>query len=131
MINSAEEFIALRDSEKKEEYDRSAQEEAPNHVWIDIINRFPEYQKWVAHNKTVPLEILEELCKHGPETRQFVATKRKLSKELFYLLANDAESTVRQAIAANKKAPIDILNFLINDDDEDVASVAKYNIQNR
>ncbi|WON85808.1 hypothetical protein [Chromobacterium haemolyticum] len=57
--------------------------------------------------------------------------KRKLSKELFYLLANDAESTVRQAIAANKKAPIDILNFLINDDNEDVASVAKYNIQNR
>ncbi|WP_081284770.1 hypothetical protein [Chromobacterium subtsugae] len=131
MISSAEEFISLRDSEKKEEYDRSAQEEAPIHVWIDIINRFPEYQKWVAHNKTVPLEILEELCKYGPEIRQFVATKRKLSKDLFYALAKDPDPTVRQSIAANKKTPIELLNILTNDNDDDVARVAQYNIKNK
>ena len=58
MINSAEEFILLRNSETRDEYIRAASEDASDLVWIDIISRFPEMREWVAYNKTVPLNIL-------------------------------------------------------------------------
>lgn len=62
MITSAEEFVTLRASRLKSEYDRSAMEEAPLAVWREVIKRYPDYVQWVIHNKTIPLEILEELC---------------------------------------------------------------------
>lgn len=69
MIRSAEEFVALRDSEIKVEYDRSAMEEAPIAVWHEVIEKFPDHRRWVAHNKTVPVEILEMLCELDASTR--------------------------------------------------------------
>lgn len=131
MIHSAEEFIALRDSDNKEEYDRSAFEEAPLAVWRDLIQRYPDYRRWVAHNKTVPVEILAELCNYGPDIRQFVATKRRLSRELFILLSQDPAATVRQSIAANKKTPLDILQSLAKDEDADIADSATRNAGKR
>lgn len=131
MIQSAEEFIALRDSRIKDEYDRAATDEASVSVWRDVIARFPDYRKWVAHNKTVPVEILAELCQCEAEVRRFVAVKRKLSRELFELLAKDSDPIVRQGIASNKKAPISIISDLMQDEDEAVSSVARYNFENR
>jgi len=131
MIHSAEEFVALRDSTVKDEYDRAATDEAPVSVWKDVIDRFPGYRKWVAHNKTVPLEILTLLCQFEPDVRRFVAVKRKLSGELFELLSKDHDAIVRQGIASNKKAPVSIIRILMHDEDEDVARVAKYNFENR
>lgn len=131
MISSASEFAQLRSSQLKEEYDRAAHEEASLEVWRDVIENYPELRKWVAHNKTVPLEILQELCKFDVEVRFFVASKRKLSQELFNLLSADPDATVRQQIAANKKTPADILEKLLADKDEDVARVAQFNLSNR
>lgn len=131
MIKSAEEFIKLRDSEAKIEYDRSAMDEAPLSVWLEIIDKHPEYGKWVAHNKTAPLEVLERLAHSDDMTRQFVARKRKLSQPLFERLADDNCSTVRIAIAANRKTPIHILQKLLLDEDESVASAANYNCLRR
>ncbi|MCO1373835.1 hypothetical protein L0Z42_25395 [Burkholderia multivorans] len=131
MIQCAEEFIALRDSRIKDEYDRAATDEASVSVWRDVIVRFPDYRKWVAHNKTVPVEILAELCQFEAEVRRFVAVKRKLSRELFELLAKDPDPVVRQGVASNKKAPISIIIGLMQDEDESVVSVARYNFENR
>lgn len=131
MIHSAEEFVALRDSSIKDEYDRAATDEASISVWKDVIDRFPEYRKWVAHNKTIPLEILTLLCQFGPDVRRSIAVKRKLPDELFELLSNDLDAVVRQGIASNKKAPISIIKKLMQDKDEDVSRVAKYNFENR
>lgn len=131
MIYSAEEFVKLRESPIKSEYDRAAMDEADISIWRDIIKKYPNHRKWVAHNKTVPIEILEELCKFDTGVRQFVASKRKLTVELFEKLSNDPDSTVRIAIAANKKTPIGIIKKLLNDFDSDVASSAAYNYQNR
>ncbi|MCA7996838.1 hypothetical protein [Burkholderia metallica] len=131
MIHSAEEFVALRASSIKDEYDRAATEEAPVSVWKDVIDRFPEYRKWVAHNKTVPLEILTLLCKFEPDVRRSVAVRRKLSDGLFELLSKDLDAVVRQGIASNKKAPISIIRRLVQDEDEDVSRVAKYNLESR
>ncbi|WP_338523666.1 hypothetical protein NUH87_28740 [Pseudomonas batumici] len=131
MITSAEEFVALRGSDIKSEYDRAAMEEAPISVWREVIERYPDYRKWVAHNKTVPLEILEELCAFDISVRRLVATKRKLSLALFERLSQDSSSVVRIGIAANKKTPSAILERLLEDEDEDVASAAKYNYEDR
>lgn len=131
MIHSAEEFVALRNSSLKDEYDRAATDEAPVSVWKDVIDRFPEYRKWVAHNKTVPLEILTLLYQFGPDVRRFIAAKRKLPDELFELLSKDLDAVVRQGIASNKKTPISIIRRLMQDEDEDVSRVAKYNFENR
>lgn len=131
MINSAEEFVALRDSEIKAEYDRSAMEEAPIAVWREVIEKFPDHRRWVAHNKTVPVEILEMLCVFDVSTRWFVARKRKLSAALFERLSQDEDSDVRVAICTNKKTPLEILDRLRQDVDEDVACVATENYERR
>lgn len=116
MINSAEEFILLRNSETRDEYMRSAYENASDVVWIEVISRFPEMREWVAYNKTVPLNILETLARDENESvRATVAMKRKLSPELFDLLSRDKSEEVRHRIACNKKTPIYILKILTND----------------
>ncbi|MBF8107479.1 hypothetical protein I1A46_20375 [Serratia liquefaciens] len=131
MIHSAEEFVALRDSSLKDECDRAATDEAPVSVWKDVIDKFPEYRKWVAHNKTVSLEILTLLHQFEPDVRRFISVKRKLSDELFELLSKDLDAVVRQGIASNRKAPISIIRKLMQDEDKDVSRVAKYNFENR
>lgn len=131
MIQSAEEFIRLRDSEIKHEHNRSAMDEADLSVWLDIIANHPEYRKWVAHNKTVPLSILELLTQYDAETREFVARKRKLSLILFDALSRDKNSNVRIAVAANQKAPINLLEDLATDEDEAVVRAARYNLDRR
>lgn len=116
MINSAEEFVILRTSETHAEYMRAAHEDASDIVWIDVLCRFPEMREWVAHNKTVPLNILEILARDKNESvRARVADKRKLSPELFDLLSQDESESVRERIAYNKKSPIHVLKRLAND----------------
>lgn len=129
MITSAEEFIALRSSSIKSEYDRAATEEAPVSVWRDVIQKYPDYRRWVSHNKSVPLEILEELCQFDSTIRQFVAAKRKLSSAMFEVLSRDESHVVRIAVAANKKAPIAVLERLLNDQNKHVARAAVYNLE--
>ena len=127
MIMSAEEFVALRSSEIKAEYDRTALEEAPISVWREVIQKYPDYSRWVVHNKTVPVEILEELCVVDTDSRPFIARKRKLSMALFESLSKDLNSSVRIGIASNKKTPDAILEQLFHDDNEGVARLAKRN----
>jgi hypothetical protein len=137
MITSAEGFIALRNSTIKAEYDRAAMEEAPLSVWRAVLKSYPDYMRWVVHNKTVPLEILEELCSAEPESKRFVASKRKLSQSLFESLSEDSDSVVRCGIACNRKTPLDILEKLsldedeAEDEDEDVADAARRNFASR
>lgn len=129
MITSAEEFFALRSSSIKSEYDRAATEEAPISVWREVIKNYPDYRRWVAQNKSVPLEILEELCQFGSTIRQFVAAKRKLSPAMFETLSQDESYVVRIAIAANKKAPVEILERLQGDKNKHVSRAAGYNLE--
>jgi hypothetical protein len=119
MIESAEEFIRMRNSEVRAEYVRSADEEASIEVWFEVIDRFPEMKQWVAHNKTVPVAILELLANDtDPRVRFEVATKRRLTLELFQLLASDTDESVRQRIAYNANTPTEILNKLKSDPEQ-------------
>jgi len=132
MIESAEEFVRLRSSEMMDEYWRAAHEEAPVEIWMQVVERFPEYRFWVAQNKTVPLQVLERLA-HDTDTRvrSMVASKRKLSPDLQRLLSKDADASVRQRLAYNAKCAVDVLRLLSNDLDPDVRDAASRKLKER
>jgi hypothetical protein len=116
VIESAEEFVRLRSSEDPAEYRRAAWEEAPLEVWYEVIERFPDMREWVAHNKTVPMEILRVLVRDPDvRVRDTVARKNKLDEPLLRLLAKDPDEGVRLAIAGHKKAPEGLLREMLGD----------------
>src|ERR1017187_4988954 len=112
MINSAKEFVDLRTSERPDDYLRAARESAPLEVWFDIVGKYPEMKVWVARNKTVPMQVLEQLAVDvDPRIRVAVAMKNKLSKDLMLTLSKDSDSSVRERIAYNKNASDDVLRL--------------------
>jgi hypothetical protein len=116
VITSAEEFVLLRSSSDPREYLRAASEEAPDSVWRDVIDRFPEYRVWVAYNKTVPQPILEILVADpDPRVRWQVASKRSLSVQQMERLAKDEDDTVRGRLVNNKKLTREVLQILADD----------------
>jgi hypothetical protein len=116
LIKSAQEFIRLRTSELPEDYLRAAREEAPDAVWRELVVDHPEMRQWVAHNKTVPVEILELLhADSSAEVRWTVARKRKLPERLQQALAADSEASVRHALAYNAKLAHAVLQKLASD----------------
>jgi hypothetical protein len=126
MIQSAAEFIRLRTSSAKADYDRAATDEAPLEVWRDLIKNHPDMKSWVAHNKTVPMEILDVLSTdRESDVRNAVARKRKLTKALFEKLARDADEGVRLAVAYNANTPDEVLRLLVDDSWDQVAAKAK------
>jgi hypothetical protein len=118
MIKSAEEFVFLRSSEEIDLYQRAANEPATEEIWLEVIEKYPDMRTWVAHNKTLPLSILEILSRdEDPSVRHMVAMKRKLGQDISILkrLAQDPDDTVRMRIALNPKTPHIILEQLLND----------------
>jgi len=129
MIESAEEFIRLRGSSDRAEYERAAHDQAPDNVWLDVIQRFPEYRFWVAQNKTVPVSILQILAADSDErVRGMVARKRKLPSDLVALLAQDSSESVRAATARHRKASPEVLSLLSNDSSPIVREIAMQRI---
>lgn len=129
MIETAEEFVRLRSSDEPALYSRAASDAAPEHVWRQVIQKYPEMRKWVAHNKTVPHEILAELAAdEDVSVRYAVAIKRKLDESILEQLANDADESVRLGVALNPKTPRSILERLANDRWERISEVARQRI---
>jgi hypothetical protein len=126
MIESADEFRRLRASEDPAEYGRAAHDEASVEVWRDVVARFPDLRQWVAHNKTVPVEILDLLSTDpDSQVRATVAMKRKLPTHIQERLATDSEERVRQRLAFNAKAARSVLEHLACDPSPPVAERAR------
>ena len=130
MITSAQEFHRLMTSDLPAEYHRAAHDEAPLAVWREIIASMPEMREWVAHNKTVPHEILEELS-HDPDdrVRDTVARKRKISEAIQLRLATDPSPEVRSALAHNAKATRRVLEILAQNPNERAGEKAIQRLQ--
>ena len=129
MINSPEEFVRLRLSEYMDEYLMAAWDEAPLEVWLEVIEKYPDMREWVAHNKTIPVEIMEILADDTDENVRFtVAMKNRLPENLQLKLARDPDSSVRNRIVYNKKATLRALMMLLNDDEEDIRKLARKRI---
>ncbi len=126
MITTAEEFYRLRTSKNKEDYDRATYEDLPLNVWLEIVGKYPEMRSWVAHNKTVPIEILEILVRDSDvSVRCSVAVKRKLPEHLQLLLAQDDDDSVRERLVWNPKATKKVLQFLSNDKEHHIGEKAR------
>ncbi|CNF73297.1 Uncharacterised protein [Yersinia similis] len=124
MIKTAEEFIRLRKSTIPEEYKRAATEEAPISVWIDIIDNYPEMRVWVARNKTIPEKVFFLLSKdNDPIVKSAIASKYPLSLALYESLSKDKEESVRVRLTYNKKLPLDILKYIMEDDPSEFVRV--------
>lgn len=125
MIRTAEEFKRLRESDDPNEYRRAAEEEASLETWRSILIAYPEMAEWVAHNKTVPVEILAELINHpDPRVRSTVADKRKLPEQMMLSLAEDKDESVRLRLAHNRKASKVVLEKLAKDSWSEIRRVA-------
>lgn len=132
MINSAKEFIDLRTSVRPDDYLRAARESAPLEVWFEVVEKHPEMKVWVARNKTVPMQILEQLAVDvDPRIRFAVAMKNKLSKGLMLALAKDSDSSVRERIAYNKNTTDDVLLLLQQDSVVSVSEAARQQLSLR
>ena len=132
MISTAEEFYRLRTSDNPQEYNRAATEEAPLEVWQHVIKQYPEMKKWVAHNKTVPIEILETLSRDPDvEIRSMVAMKRKLTEEMQMRLAEDETYSVRNLLVHNGKATEKVLRKLAEDKEEAIRNRARERLKNK
>ncbi len=130
MIRSAEEFVELRSSEDPELYRRAANEVAPDEVWLDVIQRYPEMKFWVAQNKTVSMRILERLMGDpDDQVRWMVASKRKATAAMLEKLAEDANESVRLAVATNRSTPRVVLEKLTSDAWERVVEVAQQRLE--
>jgi hypothetical protein len=131
MIESPEEFVRLRTSDEQAEYTRAAHEAAPLHVWQALVDEHPDMRVWVAHNKTVPLEILAQLAEDAaPEVRAMVAMKRKLSPALQQRLATDPDEAVRGRLVRNARVLSSVLEMLARGTDE-VATEAREVLRRR
>lgn len=116
MIHTAEEFVRLRTSEDPTEYGRAARDTAPEGVWREVIERYPSMRIWVAHNKTVPVALLDDLAADSDaRVRETVAATRRTSPAVLVRLSSDAAPEVRQAVAYNPKAPQEALQILATD----------------
>jgi hypothetical protein len=125
MLRSAEEFVRLRTSDDLAEQRRAASEKASLDIWRDVLKRFPDLKEWVAHNKTVPHEILEELAADpAAGVRCVVASKRKLRPELQSILAADPDASVRHRVACNAKCVTSVLRRLAEDNEGFVREAA-------
>ena len=115
MIRSAEEFRCIRLSDEEQAIVRASREDAPVAVWREVIERWPDMRFWVAHNRTIPLEILECLSRDQDErTRKRVAMKRKLPLDIRWRLAHDPAASVVQTIIQNRTTPLDLVEHIRN-----------------
>jgi len=129
MIQSADEFVRLRSSPEQRDYSRAATEEAAPGVWLEVIERYPEFRKWVAHNKTVPLDVLRVLAADpDPSVRMMVALKGKLTADLLEQLSEDPDEGVRIRVAMHRRTSIDVRRRLAQDESSVVRREAEARI---
>ena len=132
VIMSAEEFVALRTSDDREQYTRAARDFAPDEVWLEVIEKYPDMKADVAQNKSVPHSILKILADDpDPAVRWWVAAKRKTDPAILAKLAKDANESVRHRVACNVKTPTWLLQELVNDEWDFVAEGARNQIAER
>jgi len=126
VIETAEEFVALRNSSDPDEYQRAAHESAADEVWFDVIDRFPDMRQWVAHNKTTRGAVMERLAADpDPSVRCQVAMANRVDVDLLRTLASDPDETVRARVAQHRNAPADLLDSLRHDASSVVRDAAK------
>ena len=124
IIQSAEEFAALLDDPPDGQ--RVAHMCASVEIWLQIIEDYPELRFDVAHNKTVPVEILAVLSNDPSDrVRSMVSCKRKLPRDILAKMVADSSEGVRRNVARHRHSDSEILSLLIDDECDDVSNIAR------
>jgi hypothetical protein len=132
MIQSAEEFVRLRESSRPVDFGRAAREEATAQTWREVIDRYPHMRRWVAHNKTVPVDILALLAQDSDsQVRLAVAMKRKITPSILRELAVDQDDSIRLRVAMHHQTPRDVLERLTFDSWQRVREVAEQRLSEK
>jgi hypothetical protein len=140
MINTVEEFIRLRDSEKPEEYNRANYDFLPDEVAFEIIEKYPEYKEWVGINSSISLKVLYRLAEdEDPDVRWHIASLHAFTGEkvhtldryLLDKLSRDQDESVRQRVAYHPDTPVDILERLTHDLWKNCAEAAREKLAQR
>lgn len=106
MIETAAEFIRLVGSDEGGERKRSAVEEAPPAVWRALIEGYPDMRFWVAHNRTVPDDILRILAADSEwRVRHRVASRRSCPSDILELLSSDTNDSIASLVAGHPNTP--------------------------
>lgn len=113
MIETVAEFIRLVESDDPDEIRRSAWEDALPKVWKLLVEDYPEMRFWVAHNRTVPEQILRILAV-DPEwrVRHRVASRRSCPSGILELLSNDTHDSIASLVAGHPNVPSSALRRL-------------------
>ena len=85
----------------------------------------------VAMHLNTPDEIRWELA-HDPDSGvrcDVLDTKTRLPAKYFELLAKDPESDVRDCVACRLDAPVEILKYLLDDENRSVRNMAEYTLK--
>ncbi|MDX6019778.1 hypothetical protein SIL08_05705 [Scandinavium sp. V105_16] len=119
-INSVEEFLELINSDDPANRMRSGTESASLSVWLNIIEKYPEFKVWVARNRTVPKEVIGILCVDpDPIVRHAISIKYPLDIEVYSKLAEDKDESIRSSLAYNRGFPIFLLKKMAENDPSD------------
>ena len=120
MIYTTEEFIRLRNSHIPSEYNRAGTDEAPLSVWLNLIENVHEMKVWVARNRSIPKEIIYILSNDDdPVVRDAIASKYPLDIEIYLRLSQDSDEGIRAKLTYNKALPISILKEMSESDPSD------------
>ena len=126
MISNINEYLYLADSDSKSDNDRIINEELSSDLISEIIKNYPERKSWIIHNKLIPVKILEELATDDNDDVRFtIAMKKKCNRVTFEKLLRDKNYSVRLAVIRNKKLPIDLLEKISNDINDEIHEDAK------
>jgi hypothetical protein len=113
MIETVAEFMRLVESDDSVERNRSASEDAPTSVWIELVNNYPSMRFWVANNRTVPIEVLQMLARDvNWRVRNRVASKASCPEDILALLSSDDHDSVVASVAGHPHTPSDALRRL-------------------
>ena len=113
MIASVAEFIHLVRSDEAADRKRSAWEQAPVDVWLDVVRDHPDMRVWAANNRTIPVEVMQILARDSDwRVRGRLASKAACPPEILLLLAGDEHETVASTVAGHPNTPVGALRHL-------------------
>lgn len=126
MISNIKEYLYLAASDIKSDNNRIINEELSSDLISELIKNYPERKSWLIHNKFIPAIILEELATDDNDDVRFtIALKKKCNRVTFEKLLSDINYSVRLAVIRNKKLPIDLLENISNDMNDEIYEDAK------
>lgn len=132
MIRNINEYLYLADSDNKSDNKRIINEELSSDLISELIKNYPERKSWLIHIKFIPAKILEELATDDNDDVRFtIALKKKCNRVTFEKLLSDINYSVRLAVIRNKKLPIDLLENISNDMNDEIYEDAKKNLAMR